>query len=162
MQVSLVEAPAQENLPVPLSPPEPVLEAPLPDVVMPEVDIQLQPLPANAITTSVARSEIPPSPAHSGEPIVQARFDADYLNNPAPAYPPVSKRLRERGTVVLKVLVRPDGGSDSVLVHSTSGSRRLDDAAVEAVKRWRFVPAKRGIETVASWVLVPVVFTLRT
>jgi protein TonB len=48
-----------------------------------------------------------------------------------------------------------------VLLERTSGSSHLDEAAMEAVRRWRFTPAMRGKEVVEAWVLVPVEFQLR-
>jgi protein TonB len=63
--------------------------------------------------------------------------------------------------VLLRVLVSAAGHAQHVEVARSSGSPRLDDAAVEAVRRWRFVPAKRGSEAIAASVHVPIVFSLR-
>lgn len=98
----------------------------------------------------------PPAPA----PITAARFDADYLRNPAPAYPLMSRRLGEQGSVLLLVRVGADGSAERVQVRQTSGFPRLDEAALAAVRNWRFVPARRGDEAVAADVLVPVAFRL--
>ena len=68
--------------------------------------------------------------------------------------------MREEGRVVLRVLVNARGAADEVQVSNSSGHLRLDDSARETVKRWRFVPAKRGAEAVPAWVLVPVSFQL--
>lgn len=107
---------------------------------------------------------IPPvpaaSPAARPAPLQPPRFDADYLNNPKPAYPTTSRRLGEEGKVVLRVLVNVEGRAAEVAVKGTSGYPRLDTAAREAVSQWRFVPARRGDESIADWVLVPVVFSL--
>lgn len=95
-------------------------------------------------------------------PIVsEPRFDAKYLDNPAPAYPAMSRRLGEEGKVLLRVFVEADGRPRTVEVKSGSSSARLDEAAVDAVRRWRFIPARRGAEAVAGWVLVPIAFHLR-
>ncbi|MEI2421437.1 energy transducer TonB, partial [Arthrospira platensis SPKY2] len=88
------------------------------------------------------------------------RFDAAYLNNPAPAYPALSRRMREEGRVLLRVLVSPDGRPARIELAETSGSSRLDAAAQGAVTRWQFVPARRGDRPVEAWVVVPVVFKL--
>ncbi len=93
--------------------------------------------------------------------ITQPRFDADYLSNPAPAYPPLSRRMGEEGKVQLRVFVDTNGRPSQIELKTSSGSPRLDQAAQEAVWRWKFVPARRGDETVAAWVLVPIVFTLQ-
>ena len=94
------------------------------------------------------------------EPVSQPRFDADYLKNPSPPYPPLSRRMGEEGKVVLRVSVNPQGTADNVEIRTSSGSSRLDDAALNTVKRWKFIPAKRGDSTIQSWVLVPIIFKL--
>ena len=88
------------------------------------------------------------------------RFDAAYLDNPAPGYPSLSRRHHEEGRVLLRVLVGADGRAESVDVAASSGFERLDHAAQEAVRRWRFVPARRGDGAVAAYVNVPVAFSL--
>ncbi|MDP2881955.1 MAG: energy transducer TonB [Azonexus sp.] len=93
-------------------------------------------------------------------PVAAARFDAAYLNNPEPKYPPLSRRLGEEGKVLLKVRVTVDGQPSAVDLEKTSSFERLDEAARQAVARWRFVPAKRGNEAIEATVIVPVVFRL--
>lgn len=93
-------------------------------------------------------------------PVAAARFDADYLQNPKPVYPPVSRRLGEEGKVVLRVRVGAQGASLAVEVRQSSGHPRLDEAARAAVEKWRFVPARQGGEAVEATVLVPLHFTL--
>lgn len=90
-----------------------------------------------------------------------ARFDADYLDNPRPAYPTFSQRLREQGRVLLKVRVTRSGVADSVTIARSSGYPRLDDSALATVRHWRFIPARQGDQALDSWVLVPVTFSLR-
>jgi len=94
--------------------------------------------------------------------VAPPRFDADYLHNPAPAYPALSRRLGEEGRVLLRVYVHADGSAGQVEVRESSGYERLDRAAREAVARWRFVPARQGERPVAAWVLVPISFSLRS
>ncbi len=96
----------------------------------------------------------------AGDGTSQARFDADYLRNPRPPYPAISRRMREEGKVTLRVLVAPDGSADSVEIKSSSGGARLDESALRTVRQWRFIPARRGDVAVQSWVLVPVIFKL--
>lgn len=95
-----------------------------------------------------------------GEAQSSPGFEAGYLRNPAPAYPVQSRRLGEEGRVLLNVFVESNGCPTRVEIRQSSGSIRLDLAAREAVKRWRFVPARRGAEATAAWVIVPVVFSL--
>jgi protein TonB len=85
---------------------------------------------------------------------------AAYLSNPPPAYPPASRRREEEGSVALRVHITVDGRADEVLLHRSSGFERLDQAAMEAVRRWRFVPARRGRENVPGWVVVPIQFSM--
>jgi len=105
----------------------------------------------------------PPPPTVAGPPpaLVQAHVDADYLDNPKPVYPSFSRRAGEEGTVSLRVRVGVEGRALAVEVARSSGFPRLDEAARDAVSRWRFVPARRGDNAVDSWVLVPVSFQLR-
>jgi len=91
----------------------------------------------------------------------QPSFNAAYLRNPLPPYPLVARRNGEQGTVTLKVRVTREGIAASVAVEKTSGSAHLDDAALETVRTWRFVPARQGSQPVEAWVLVPVVFRLQ-
>lgn len=97
-----------------------------------------------------------------GDPaaILPPQFDAAYLRNPEPDYPALSRRLREEGRVVLRVLVTEEGTPQQIELRQTSGHPRLDQAALEAVRRWRFAPARRGADRLAAWVLVPLAFSL--
>jgi protein TonB len=63
--------------------------------------------------------------------------------------------------VLLHVFVEASGAASRVEVRSSSGFERLDRAAVAAVGRWKFVPARQGTDAVAAWVLVPIVFSLK-
>ena len=88
------------------------------------------------------------------------RVDAGHLNNPAPGYPPVSRRMGEQGQVLLDVLILADGSVGELKVKKTSGFRRLDSAALDAVERWRYQPARRGNTPIAYWYVQPIVFAL--
>lgn len=94
------------------------------------------------------------------EPLVEARADAAALNNPKPPYPLAARRQGIEGRVLLDVHVRPDGTCAEVRIRASSGHRLLDQAALDAVRRWRFLPARRGARTVDSWVVVPIRFHL--
>ena len=94
------------------------------------------------------------------EEIVPPQFGVSYLNNPAPDYPSMSRRLGEEGRVLMKVLVSVEGAAEDVQIEKTSGSERLDNAAVNAVKRWRFIPAKKNNQPLSAYVLVPMKFAL--
>ncbi len=130
-------------------------------------------------TTSVAEQnpaapaveDAPPSPPVEAkvaettppkeEPIEQPRFNADYLDNPAPAYPPLSRKLREEGRVLLRVRVDASGHPAQVTLHESSGYPRLDERASDTVRRWKFQPARQGGQPVEAWVIVPIQFSLK-
>jgi protein TonB len=78
-----------------------------------------------------------------------------------PAYPSSARRLGLQGTTLLTVLVADDGRVANVIVTQSAGHPDLDQAAADAVRRWRFEPARRGTEKVAMWVQLPVEFRLR-
>lgn len=102
-----------------------------------------------------------PHQLHAVVPVEEPpRADADYLDNPRPLYPVLSRRLREEGLVLLRVLVNELGLPEVVELEAGSGFSRLDLAACAAVRRWRFVPARRGGTVVSAWVNVPIVFDL--
>lgn len=86
--------------------------------------------------------------------------DVAYLHNPKPAYPPMARKLGLEGTVRLRILVDPDGATDQARILDSSGTEVLDNAALEAVRRWRFVPAREGKVAVAHWVDIPITFKL--
>jgi protein TonB len=100
-------------------------------------------------------------PAPPPPPVLQAHEGAGYLRNPRPPYPEMARARGWEGQVVLKVRVAASGRAEAVAVKRSSGRRLLDDAALEAVRRWAFVPASQGGTAVAGWVEVPLVFTLQ-
>ena len=175
--------------PLPVAPPEPVPAVKPPPARKPEPQRSLQPErvspkePAAQLQTPVLALPVPQTPAESAFTVPAPRaqeappgpeqkaqvasvavapptFNAAYLRNPAPRYPPAARRSGEQGTVTLRVLVTAEGLPSRVSVEKTSGSAHLDNAALEAVKGWRFTPARRGNEAVDGWVLVPIVFRL--
>lgn len=103
----------------------------------------------------------PAAPVAVAVAAVPPRFDADYLNNPPPDYPRLSRDLREQGLVLLRVRVASDGRPVEIAVENSSRHPRLDQAAERAVATWRFVPARLGREPVEAWVRVPINFNLR-
>ena len=180
LMVSLITpaAPKPDVLPKPLpvkhlpqqprvAPPQPVLAA-VPDapatVTMPPT-LFAPPAPIEPIPAPVAAPSPPSAPsvasvAVTPAPVTPPNFNADYLNNPAPAYPAVSRRQGQQGKVMLRVFVNATGGVDQVEIRASSGHPVLDRTALDAVRRWRFVAARQGDQPVAAWVLVPITFTL--
>ena len=103
-----------------------------------------------------------PKTAPSAAPPTPPR-PADYLANPKPSYPSLSRRLGEEGTVRLNILVNPDGSVARLELARSSGYPRLDRSAMETVQSsWKFEPARQGGKPVAAWVIVPIQFTLRS
>lgn len=164
--VDLLQPPTDIRQPIAKPPaiakPQPVRQ-PVPKTPTPVIEATRseQPAPAALVASPPDIKPAPPAPP-AGEPVSQARFDADYLNNPAPPYPPLSRKIGEEGKVILRVSVTPQGGADSVEIKTSSGSQRLDDSAQRTVRNWKFIPAKRGDSAVQSWVLVPIIFKLES
>ena len=104
----------------------------------------------------------PAAPVPAPQPAITSppNFNPAYLNNPKPPYPRLARRNGEEGTVLLRVLVTREGRAARLELDKTSGFPLLDSAALEAVKEWRFVPARKGTESVEDWVRVPIVFRL--
>lgn len=75
-----------------------------------------------------------------------------------PLYPDLARDAHVEGTVQVWVLVGRDGRVEQVRVHRSVPM--LDEAAVEAVRRWRFTPARAGEQPVRAWVSIPVRFRL--
>ncbi len=111
---------------------------------------------ATAATTSNPRQQT------QSAAITVPNFKAAYLRNPAPAYPPLSRRFREEGQVVLRVQVSPQGQAMVVELHASSGHARLDLAAKNTVTQWRFIPAHQGDTAITAWVQIPIIFQLRS
>jgi protein TonB len=154
-KVEPTRKPPVEIPPKPRPAAEPPRKPELPPLVTAPVEA---PMPSPIV---VPPSQAQSAPAIAAAPVVTAPvFAADYLDNPPPSYPVLSRRAGEQGRVVLRVLVNPGGRADDVEIRSSSGHTRLDEAARDTVRRWRFVPAKRGEEPVPAWVLIPISFRL--
>ena len=149
-----------KSLPVVKPQPAKTQHAPTPKAPSPALEATHSNVPAPSAPVAAPADPKPAVAAPAAEPVSQARFDADYLKNPAPPYPPLSRRMAEEGKVILRVSVSANGTADSVDIKTSSGSTRLDDSAVNTVKRWKFIAAKRGDTAVQSWVLVPIIFKL--
>jgi len=147
--------------------PQPVIRKPVPAIIdVPATTTEPRPVlaPADAVPVELPRPSVASrgTPAPQTESLTLPTFDAAYLRNPPPRYPSVARRNGDQGTVMLKVLVSPEGVPARVELDKSSGSSPLDSAALDAVKAWRFVPARRGAQNVEAWVRVPVVFRLES
>lgn len=123
-----------------------------------------QTLPVSPAAAIVPTAPTPPTPAKASvadtTPVTLPHLNADYLDNPAPHYPPASRELGEQGRVLVRAMVSADGRVAQVALRKSSGFDRLDQAALDSVKHWRFVPAQRGGQPVTAWVVVPVAFSI--
>ena len=123
--------------------PSPVV-APEPLVTMPTQPVSVTTSPAPAPEESVPG---PPSPAAHGPSQAIANggdLSSQMISAPPPRYPTESRRHRESGTVVLSVLLSADGTVADIGIARSSGFDRLDRAALNAVRRWRWSPTMRN------------------
>ena len=160
-----VPIPTTAPTPAPVAPPMPLAPAvvtPEPSPNAPTAAASISPpaeLPAarSAVTDAGGAASSTGTGGPSGPSKVDLpSSDAAYLNNPVPLYPRMSDRLKEEGTVVMRVLVGADGTVKQIDVKQTSGFERLDRAAMSAMKTWRFVPGKRNGVAEAMWMDAPI------
>jgi protein TonB len=179
MEINLVAAAAD---PEPLVAPEeavpdpqeiPVPEAPKPDDMLIPEPVKLPSVPA-PVQRTVAKPEDPsPERGDGSSPVpgkdkttfssaggVETEAKPNYMKNPPPRYPEESRRLRQQGRVLLCVAVTAQGRASRVTLEKSSGFRLLDESAVQAVRGWKFHPARIGSMCVGSTVTVPVRFQL--
>ncbi len=107
---------------------------------------------------AAVRAEASPAAPAAAVPLVKAKHDPAFLHNPKPKYPALANRRNWEGKVVLRVEVTAQGTSAGVAVAQSSGYDVLDESALEAVKAWRFVPARRGDTPVPDTVLITINF----
>lgn len=143
-------------------------EPPVP--VKPEIDQVIpteQPMPEIQFDEPVAPPTETPMPASENAIAASAAAgavaqDLKTSNRVEPTYPSSSRRAGEEGTVRLKVLVDEKGRPRDVAVAASSGFARLDQAAMEAVRKWRFVAATDGTNPISAWTHVNITFRLTT
>jgi protein TonB len=166
-QVSLLKvAFLQERTPQeppPELPPPRLEQPPTPEIEMPVVLIPAIDVPdLRAITTPPT----PPPPtatpvlARSDEPVLLDESQVDYLREPAPRYPRAAVSARLQGTVLVWVLIDPEGRPREVRVHRSSGYQQLDLAACDAVSHARFKPYRQHGEARSAKAIVPITFAL--
>ncbi|WP_296250542.1 energy transducer TonB [Pseudomonas sp. UBA4194] len=150
---------ASKPPPPPKPKPKPVVKKEVPKPVpKPVQQVPAPPTPPQPVAAPTPPA--PPAPP-APKPITPASANAGYLHNPAPEYPALAMRRNWEGTVLLRVHVLASGKPSEIQVQTSSGRTQLDDAALAAVKRWSFVPAKQGNDPIDGWVSVPIDFKLR-
>ena len=146
----------------PPTPPRPMAvaeAAPSPDAPLGAVEPQPSAPPIAAPVASAAAPQAA-APAPAPATVELPSSDADYLQNPTPAYPATSRRLGEQGRTIVRVQIGADGSAQRAEIRSSSGFARLDQAALQTVMKWRYVPGKRGGVPEAMWFNVPINFVL--
>jgi protein TonB len=167
-----VESPAPAK-PLKLAPPTPANKAPREPAQRPAARPDVapsQPMASTAVAQEASETMPMALPTASARPLAEPRaqdaieaaprYVIGSKDNPAPVYPRASRQLREQGEVLIAVYVSADGKPEKVELRRGSGHERLDQAALEAVRRWRFDPARKGEGVLAAWVEVPVRFSL--
>lgn len=84
----------------------------------------------------------------------------NFNNNPHPEYPAIARERKWQGKVMLRVEVDAKGWVESIQIYKSSGHQILDEAALAAVKKWRFIPARKAENPIALSILVPITFKL--
>ncbi len=136
-----------EQMPVPVA-----LSAEVSRQVVEEESMAVEPLPV-VVTAVPAAPDVPEYTAPD--------LAAAYRDNPAPPYPLVAQRRGLEGVVVVAVSLDVKGRPQQVAVKVSSGHGILDQAALQSVRKWQFVPAQRGGQPVMAEVEVPLRFALR-
>ncbi|ABE49144.1 energy transducer TonB [Methylobacillus flagellatus] len=107
------------------------------------------------------RIEPVPPPEPKEQPIPEVAISGvSYSHQEIPVYPAMSRRLGEQGVVMLRILISETGVPESIEIESSSGSERLDKAALEATKKSRFNPYKRNNKPMKVSVIAPVRFSI--
>ncbi len=177
MMVDLLAPPApeppREPPPAPPPPPQPLAKkppppapviaaAPSPDptpFVVPEAPPEpAPPAPPEPVEAVVVAPPAPPAPPPPPREIPPAAIQ--YLEPPSPIYPRLSRRMNESGLVIVRVFVDVDGLPRTVQIAQSSGFARLDEAALEGVRRARFKPYAENGRPTAGWARIPIPFEL--
>jgi protein TonB len=119
------------------------------------------PAPATAATPSSAPAPAAESVMPASSRSTDADYKAAYLNNPRPAYPLLAIRQGAQGQVLLLVEVLTDGRAGRIDLEKSSGHAALDAAAINAVRAWRFTPARKDGLLATQTVSIPIQFNLK-
>lgn len=172
LQVNVIDRQQPQTVQPAAPPPAPELVAPqsVPQIPVPQIVIAHAPTAPHVITAVTVEKPISVA-SHSSLPVIPIEAVPAIAPTPArgiegthttPPYPPISVRLGEEGTVRLRIALDSSGRVHAVNVLKTSGSERLDNAALSWVaKHWRYAPATHAGRPVASSVLADVKFDLR-
>ncbi|NDF11962.1 MAG: energy transducer TonB [Proteobacteria bacterium] len=157
-----VAAQKQELKSVPI-PPKQSVPADTPIKVSPK-EAEAEKPKEPTVTTPSKKAKVSAERTEEGDKnsaVTEPRFQVENLHNQPPAYPTSARRLGQEGTVQLRVMVLAIGVAGSIEILHSSGFSLLDEAAVDAVKHWHFIPAYKGRNAVDYQIIVPINFTLR-
>ena len=159
--VNVAPLPNDEQVPPP--PPQTFEPPPLVQPIAPVVELTyVPPPPQTAISVPPPPVEVPREVTPPAPLVVFTPARAIEATHTIPEYPPLSRRLREQGTLRVKLNIDEKGKVTAAMVVLSSGFQRLDEAAVNWIKaHWRYAPAKRGPTPVASSVETIVEFRLQ-
>ena len=149
---ALVEKPTP-----PLATPSPRVEQPAP-IAAPTNSQPTSSAKNSQLTSSASVASI--SSLSSDVQVMPSVVQPEYDYNPKPRYPREARNHGWQGTTLLRVEVKPSGEACKIEVAQSSGYALLDDASVEAVRSWKFVPARLGDQAVAGAVEVPITYKL--
>lgn len=170
--------------------PQPPAPLPVPDVPQPPVPTPAEPIPTETLaepvvtTSELAMTEAQPvavpasAPAPSGSTGSESSAIGGtsgsgnskrglaapgILSKVDPAYPSASRKAGQEGTVLLRIEILANGRTGDISVVQSTGYSALDEAAIAAVGKWQFVPAKdlSTGRSVACTTTLPVSFRLR-
>jgi protein TonB len=167
-QFDVITAHWVEPKPPPME--EPVLPKP-PPMVPHEIVKHAPPIPVRTPVAPPVESNLPTEqselPPRATNDMPTGPADSDpaalaYLTRTRVPYPREAIALRQQGTVILRVLVGTDGIPQAIEIDKSSGSRSLDNAARDAVRRWTFQAGTRNGISAALWARVPIKFDLQT
>lgn len=155
--VSQPEPTPQRELPqVSVVTPQPISQMP----ELPLIDIPTEAAPSTQAITVPMQAPPPAAPPAADRSAPKLVSTVEYVREPSPRYPPQSRRLREQGVVVLRVVIDEHGEASSIEIETSSGHARLDDAARAAVLRAAFRPYVEDGEPRRALVLIPIEFAL--
>jgi len=112
------------------------------------------PVPSISRHHLALRANLPSTPTRSGSKVA-------LLSTIPPVYPPIAREAGWEGTVIVRVVIQPDGQTGDVQVRKSSGYPILDQSAIEAIQTWRFTPARDGHIPIRSLVDIPINFDLQ-
>ncbi len=154
-----VPRPTPPEPPPTITAPDPEPESPIEDVAEPPVETTEKPEPEVVSSPPMRiseREEEPGSEVQQAEPVLTAPRRTTYV---PPEYPAIARRMELQGDVIVRATITPEGDVTDIVV---AGSiRHLDEAAVAAVRQWKFEPATQDGVPVAVEATLTVTFQLQ-